>query len=136
MRAVVDTGVLVSALIRPLGVTGGVLRAVRDGRFTPVFSVPMLIELIEVLSRPSIQEKYGVTAEAVTALIQLLRLRGELVQPGDPLHACRDPKDDKFLDAAIAGQVDAIVSGDADLLDLDPFQSIPILRVSEFLAQI
>jgi predicted nucleic acid-binding protein len=46
--------------------------------------------------------------------------------------ACRDATDDKFLELAVAGGADAIVSGDADLLALDPFRGIPILTPAKF----
>jgi predicted nucleic acid-binding protein len=49
---------------------------------------------------------------------------------------CRDPKDDKFLEAALTSQADCLVTGDADLLVLDPFEGIPILRPAEFLARL
>ena len=49
MRAVIDTGVLVSALIRRQGTTGEVLRALRDGQFTAVYSTDILVEIIDVL---------------------------------------------------------------------------------------
>jgi predicted nucleic acid-binding protein len=52
------------------------------------------------------------------------------------IDACRDPKDNRFLEAAVEGEADVIVSGDADLLDMREFEKIPILRVSEFLAQL
>ncbi len=57
MRAVIDTGVLVSALIRHQGIAGQVLQALRDGQFALVYSVPMLTELVEVLSRSKIRQK-------------------------------------------------------------------------------
>jgi uncharacterized protein len=56
------------------------------------------------------------------------------VTPGRKVTACRDPKDDKFLEAAVATQTDCIVSGDADRLDLVSFEGIPVLRPAEFLA--
>ena len=135
MRAVVDTNVLASALIRRQGTTGQVLRHLRDGRFTIVYSVPLLVELVEVLSRPQIQQNYHIQSDDITVLINLIRLRGELVSPERKIDACRDLSDNRFLEAAIEGDADAIVSGDADLLDLREFESIPILRVAEFLAQ-
>jgi predicted nucleic acid-binding protein len=49
------------------------------------------------------------------------------------IHACRDPDDDEFLDAAINGQADCIVTGDADLLALDLFNGVPILTPRAFL---
>jgi predicted nucleic acid-binding protein len=50
--------------------------------------------------------------------------------------ACRDPKDDKFLAAALAGPAGCIVSGDEDLLVLSPFEGIPVLRPAEFVARL
>jgi putative PIN family toxin of toxin-antitoxin system len=136
MRAVIDTNVLASALIRRQGVSGQVLRHLRDGNFTIVYSVPLLMEMVEVLSRPQIQQKYHILPDDISALINLVRLRGELVSPDLVIDACRDPKDNRFLEAAVEGEADVIVSGDADLLDMREFEKIPILRVSEFLAQL
>jgi putative PIN family toxin of toxin-antitoxin system len=136
MRAVVDTGVLVSGLIQQAGTTGEILRLLRDGRFSIIFSTPILVEVIEVLGRPPFRSKYHIQPDDINALVNLIRLRGELVTIEGPVTACRDPKDNKFLEAAQSGQVDAIVSGDADLLDLVAFESIPILRPAEFLARL
>ncbi len=136
MRAVIDTGVLVSALIRRQGTTGDVLRALRDGRFTAIYSTDILVEIIDVLGRPTFRQKYHIEPDDITAIVNLLRLRGELVTPTRKVTACRDPKDDKFLEAALATETDCIVSGDADLLTLTPFENIPILRPAEFLARL
>ena len=94
------------------------------------------IEIIEVLGRPAFREKYHVQADDIAALLNLMRLRGELVNPKRALKVCRDPKDDKFLEAAITGQADAIVSGDSDLIELRAIEKIPILRPVEFLAKL
>lgn len=50
------------------------------------------------------------------------------------VRACRDPKDDKFLELAVNGRADLIVTGDRDLLDLNPFRDIPIIAPAEYLA--
>jgi putative PIN family toxin of toxin-antitoxin system len=50
-----------------------------------------------------------------------------------PIRACRDPRDDKFLEVAVHGHADLIVTGDADLLALNPFQGIAILTPAEYL---
>ncbi len=136
MRAVIDTGVFVSALIRRQGTTGDVLRSLHDGRFTAIYTTDMLVEIIDVLGRTHFRTKYHIEPDDITALINLIRLRGELVTPTQKVTACRDPKDDKFLEAALAAQTDCIVSGDADLLDLTPFQEILILRPAEFIARL
>lgn len=136
MRAVIDTGVLVSALIQRQGTTGAVLRALRDGRFTVIYTAPILEEVIDVLGRPQIYKKYHIEPEDIRALIDLVRLRGELVVINRRVKICRDPEDDKFLDAALAGEVDFVVSGDFDLIELSPFEGIPILRPAAFLAEL
>jgi uncharacterized protein len=136
MRVVVDTGIFVSALIRRRGTIGSILRALRDGIFTVIYTTDILVEIIDVLGRDKIRIKYRIEPDDVLALINLIRLRGELVIPTQTVNACRDPKDDKFLEAAQAGQADCIVSGDADLLDMVVFEDIPILRPAEFLARL
>jgi len=136
MRAVIDTGVLVSALIRRQGTTGNVLLALRNGLFTVIYSTDILVEIIDVLDHPRFRQKYHIEPDDISALINLLRLRGTLVTPTHKVTACRDPKDDKFLEAALAAEADYIVSGDADLLVLTPFENIPILRPAEFLARL
>lgn len=136
MRAVIDTGVLVSALIKRRGRTGAALEAILDDRFTPNYSTDMLIEVIDVLGREKFSTKYHIQADDITALINLIRLRGKLVIPTIMVNACRDPKDNKFLEAALAGEADCIVSGDSDLLDLGSFKEIPILRPAEFVTRI
>jgi len=132
MRAVIDTGVLVSALIRREGAPGTALQVLAGGRFTAVYTVEMLVELVEVLSRPRFRDKYHVQADDVAALIRLIRLRGEPVSSIREIVACRDPKDDKFLTAAVAAAADCLVSGDADLLVFSPFEGLPVLRPVEF----
>jgi putative PIN family toxin of toxin-antitoxin system len=136
MRAVVDTGVMISALLRRQGIPGEILRALRDGRFTVVYSTPILVEIIDVLGRELFRTKYHILSEDIRALINLIRLRGELVIPKRVVKVCRDPKDDKFIEAALAGGAEAIVSGDEDLLVLNQFEEILILRPSEFLTRI
>jgi predicted nucleic acid-binding protein len=60
MRAVVDTSILVRALIKPRGTVGPVLRRLRDGAYTLIYSEPLLEELADVLSRPRIRDKYHI----------------------------------------------------------------------------
>jgi len=136
MRAVVDTGILVSALIRPGGTIGDILHALRDSRFVAIYSTAMMVEVTEVLSRPKIQAKYHILPEDIAAIINLVRLRGDLVIPKQAVSACRDPKDNKFLEAALAGKADAVVTGDDDLLVLHPFEGMDILRPAELLTRL
>lgn len=136
LRAVLDTNVLVSAIILPAGRVGAIIRHLRQGGFVPVYSMETLQELASVLARPRIKEKYRITGSDVRTIIDLIILRGDIVEPVEPVTACRDPKDDIFLSVAIAGHVDLIVTGDEDLLSLNPFRGVPIVSPARFLAMI
>lgn len=56
----------------------------------------------------------------------------ELVTITESIAACRDATDDKFLELAVSGHADCILSGDADLLVLNPFRGIPIINPATF----
>ena len=60
---------------------------------------------------------------------------GEFIEPKIEITECRDPKDNKFLELAVAGKADCIVTGDKDLLELYPFHNICIISPKEFLTQ-
>ena len=133
MRAVVDTNILVRAVIKPSGSVGPVLLRLRHGDYTLLYAKSLLEELIDVLNRPRIRDKYQLTDQDIRAVVSLILLRGEAVAPQERITACRDPKDDQFLEVAVAGRADVIVSGDQDLLVLHPFAGIPILPSVAFL---
>ena len=136
MRIVIDTSVLVSGLIRPQGNPGEVLKSLRDGKFTALYSNETIMEVVDVLGRNKFYTKYHIEPDDISALINLIRLRGEAVVPEAKIADCRDPKDNKFLEVALTGGADYLVSGDSDLLSLNPYKSIPILAPAEFLAVI
>lgn len=73
------------------------------------------------------------TDEDVDGVLELIVLRGEEIVAEQGLSVSRDPKDDKFLEVAVEGRADVIVTGDEDLLVLDPYESIPIVGAREFL---
>jgi putative PIN family toxin of toxin-antitoxin system len=133
MRAVVDTNILVRALIKPHGTVGPVLLRLRHGEYTLLYAGSLLEELVDVLNRPRIREKYQLTDLDIQAVVSLILLHGEVVVPEERITACRDPKDNKFLEVAVAGKADVIVSGDQDPLVLHPFAGIPILPPAAFL---
>lgn len=136
MRAVIDTNVLVSGLIRPRGAPGAVLRALRDRRFVAVVSPAILEEIIDVLSRPWLRDKYAIDDQGVEALLRLLVLRAELVEPHSEIRRCRDADDDKFLETAVDGRADRLVSGDADLLAVGSIEGVAIVDPAGFLDEL
>jgi putative PIN family toxin of toxin-antitoxin system len=136
MKAVVDTNILVRAVIKPQGSVGPVLLRLRRRDYTLLLSRATLDEIVEVLHRPRLRTKYRLNESTLRATIRLIVMHSELILPDRPLAVCRDPKDDKFLELAIAGKADVIVSGDDDLLTLDPFEGIPIVSPGRFLAML
>lgn len=135
-RTILDTNVLVSGFIRPRGTIGAVVDALRGGRFVHLHSRATLEELVDVLARPWLAEKYGIRSRDAEAFLKLVLLRGERVSPRREIRRCRDPKDDKFLEASVAGRADVLVSGDGDLQSLDPFEGIRILSPAAFLERL
>ena len=136
IRAVVDTNILIRALIKPEGTVGPVLQRLRDGDYTLLYTEVLIAELVDVLGRPRISEKYGLNQEDKESVLALILLRGEPVNPTRRIEVCRDPKDNMVLETAVAGKADVIVSGDKDLLTLHPFEGVPIIGLSDFLSML
>ena len=131
-RFVVDTNCLVSRLLMPAGTAAkAVDRALAEGVL--LMSAATLEELSEVLSRRKFDRYVSVVDRQ--RFIALLGGVVRLVPVVQGVAICRDPKDDKFLHLALAGAAQAIVSGDKDLLMLNPFHGVAILNPMEFLRQ-
>ena len=92
-------------------------------------SLPTEQQLFEVLARPYFDPL--IDPEARTWLKKLMGA-AELVTISERIVACRDPTDDKFLELAVNGHADLIISGDTDLLALNPFREIPIVTPAMF----
>lgn len=98
-----------------------------------LMSTPILSELEEVLARPKF-DKYIASLERKLFLASLIKTV-QFVDIQEKVEYCRDPKDDKFLELAVNGKANLIVSGDNDLLVLNPFRDIPILSIPKFLVK-
>ena len=130
MRCVFDTNVLVSASLLPDSKPRRALDlALRKGKVLVSFAV--LAEIYEVLSRK--QFRRYIDEEDVRAFLAALTQETEYVDVVETITACRDPKDDKFLELAVSGHANYIVSGDSDLLALDPFRGVQIIPPHSFL---
>ena len=92
----------------------------------------MLQEVEDVLSRADVLQKLRLSFIEARALVILLQRQGFFVQPATSIRRSRDPDDDKFLECAVGGQADYIVTADYDLLSLSEIESIPIVDVPMF----
>jgi len=134
VRVVIDTNVLLSAVMSPLGVPGAIFRAWRSGRFALVVSPALLAELKRTLAYPRIRIRTGWGEEEEDRFLQLLADDAMLVEPTGSLSVSRDPDDDRVLEAAEAGGADYIVSGDEDLLTLREHRGSRIVSPAQFAA--
>ena len=129
MRVVIDTNILVSFAIRP------------NRNFERIFdhivalgvclvSEDTIGELLDVLRRDKFR-KY-IPLDQSLDYVEWYAAISELIAVTEHVTACVDPKDDKFLSLAVAGQADCILAGDSDLLDMTNFRGIPIYNPSTF----
>lgn len=131
-RVVVDTNVFVSGLLRRPSVRG---RAAEKARHNAVLLVSQatMRELADVLA----EEKFDryLTVNERAQFIRLIASIAEFVPIIHPVRECRDPEDDKFLEVARNGRADVIITGDGDLLAMNPWRGIPILSPAEYLKE-
>lgn len=130
-RFVLVTGVLVSAILLPRSVP----RQAVDLAFAQgivLASADTIDELDGVLRRPKFNH-YLREAERLLFLAAFVR-DANVVDVTEKLTECRDPKDNKFLELAVSGNATCIVSGDGDLLVLNPFRGVTILTPQEFIS--
>lgn len=107
MRVVLDTNVLVSALLKRHGNEALVLSATLAGKFELIVSPAVLAEYELVLPRP----RFGFSPAEVRAALTALRHAGRLVRPTQTIEKCPDESDNRFLECAEAGRADYLVTG-------------------------
>lgn len=129
---VIDTNILISRLLAPRCIAAqAVDKALQSG--TLLASEATMTEIASVLGRSKFDPYVSLSDRQ--RFIALLGGVTRIVAVSHQVQACRDPKDDKFLDVALAGKADAIITGDADLLALDPFHGVTIISPARFISQ-
>jgi len=131
-RLVIDTNVFVSRALYENSIgSKAVAKAVREAVI--LASRATLAELEEVLARQRFDKivsrsyRFGIFRQILTY--------STLIDSPPPIRACRDPKDDKFLELAVHGRADAIVTRDDDLLALHPFRGVEIVTPADYLTR-
>lgn len=128
---VFDTNSLISAALIPESVNKkALLKAINLGILA--ISNLTLAEFVEVLFREKFDSYFKNDGER-WEIIDEIYLGSEFFVPNVSIRACRDPKDDKYLELTVSVQADCIVTGDKNLLVLHLFRSIPIMNASDFL---
>lgn len=128
-RIVADTNLLISRLLLPGSVPGQAVRKAESEGLI-LASQATLDELADVLGRRKF-DPY-VSLEERQDYLRLFARTVHVVTVGHRVRRCRDPRDDKFLELALSGEADLILTGDQDLLALDPFRGIPVITAGEY----
>jgi len=129
-RIVIDTNVYVSRFIHPNAIPGQAVTKALYQDLT-LIAIPIWEELRSVLHRPKFA-RY-IKPDLLEPFLGSVLLAAELVETKTRIRACRDLKEDKFLELAVDGRADAIVTGDSDLVAVHPFRGIAILTPADYL---
>jgi uncharacterized protein len=124
--------VLVSRVLLPQSIAGRAVRSAVDAGQLLVSEATMQ-ELAEVVARAKFDPYLSIAERQ--EFIRLLGRIVELVPIVRQVRACRDPRDDKFLEVAVNGRADLMITGDRDLLALDPFMGITMTGPAGYLAR-
>ncbi|OGV97729.1 MAG: putative toxin-antitoxin system toxin component, PIN family [Nitrospinae bacterium RIFCSPHIGHO2_12_FULL_39_42] len=115
IKAVIDTNIWISALINPFGYPAKLRKHFENGDFAAVISEPILDEIVDVLSRPKIKDKYEITPEDIRELLTLIEERAEYVLISGDINICRDKDDNLIIETAIKGETSYLVTRDDDI---------------------
>lgn len=135
-RVCLDANCLISGIASPGGATGRIVRNIAIGRLRLALSPEIESEYFEIAQRPSVVRLFARHGVAVSDYVEVLRdlcAEAETVVPTGEAPACRDEKDRKDPHCAASAHVDYLISRDADLLDLESVDAIPIVDPDRFL---
>ena len=131
-KAVVDTNVFVSAAFLK-GMSSILMEKWKEDKFVLVFSPEIFDEYFEIIARP----KFNQEEKDIRELADLLIEKGVAIEPQIALNIIKeDPDDNKFLECAVAGEADFIISGDRHLLSLQEYKGTRIVKIAQFIQEI
>lgn len=135
MRAVVDTDVFISAVLSPFGLPARLLDRLEIGDFELIASTALLDELRRVLGYAHIRALHRLDDEAFEQRIERFRQETTVVMPTERLSVvAHDESDNRFIECAVAGRAEVIVSGDRHLLNVGEYEGIRVLTPAAFVA--
>lgn len=129
MKIVLDTNVLVSGLLTPFGSSGEIVRMVSAGKLILQYDSRILLEYQEVLYRPKFQFKM----EDIDLLFDYISKNGQIVSTSPLKKRLTDPDDEPFLEVAIGGKAECLVTGNKIHYPRQFREGIKILSPSEFI---
>ncbi len=128
VRVVIDTNIWISFLIGKS--LSSLSDAINSDKVCVLFSDDLFNELLEVLKRLKFKKYFS--DNAIEALVSVLYEKVELIKINQNFNDCRDPKDNFLLDLSVSGYADYLVTGDVDLLVLNPFHGVKVISYQSF----
>jgi putative PIN family toxin of toxin-antitoxin system len=129
MKIVIDTNVLVSGLLNPFGTSGEIVRMVSVGKLVLQYDSRILLEYEEVLYRP----KFQFNSEHIDLLLDYIKKNGQVVSTSPLKKSLPDPDDEPFLEVAIGGFAEFLVTGNKVHYPPKLREGIKIISPSEFI---
>ncbi|GAA4328704.1 putative toxin-antitoxin system toxin component, PIN family [Mucilaginibacter gynuensis] len=130
IRIILDTNIWISLLItKDYEKFDPILFS---GKVVLIFSEELLSEFVTVAQRPKFRKYF--TQTDLEELIEVIDESAEFIKVRSAVTACRDAKDNFLLSLAVDGKADYLISGDNDLLELNPFGQTHIITITEFLS--
>lgn len=134
IRIVLDANQFVSALLKPGSNSDQIISMLREDKVKLLMSEEIISEINNVLLYPKILKRHGKTPEYIAGFIRKLRAVSVMTNVGLTIDAVKDdPSDNKYLECAIEGGADFIISGDSHLKVLKVFRGIRIVSPADFL---
>lgn len=135
MRVVVDTNLIVNSIISNAGAAAEVMRRWQARRFELLVSAPKLAEYRRALAYTRVRSRHKLSDAMLDRFVSDLAGYATVVEPQESIAAvAADPDDDKFLECAVAGRADYLVTRDGHLLAIGRYRGLAILPPAEFLA--
>lgn len=130
LKIILDTNIIVSSFLFKNSKPRQVLEIAKND-YLILLSESIIEEMKTVIRRTKF-DRY-ISLNAREELLKTLIKASVIIEPNEEVNECRDAKDNKYLELAIAGQAECIITGDQDLLILNPFREIAIITVQNFL---
>jgi putative PIN family toxin of toxin-antitoxin system len=131
LRIVIDTNVLVAAVLSPYGPPAAILRSVLTGRVTACFDQRILAEYRDVLTRG----RLGLDSDRVAAILEDIEANGERVLPAPLRLDLPHPADGMFVEVTAASQAGCIVTGNLRYFPTDRLQGVQVLPPRAFIEE-
>lgn len=136
-KIVLDANQFVSAILKPDSNPGQILEMVRRREVDLLLTHPIIAEISRVLSYPKLVRIHGMDHNTQNRFLRGLIIAGRIVNPEISVNIVTDdPTDNKYIECAVAGNADALITGDKHLLVLQAYENVPIITPAQWLQRI